>query len=362
MRRPISFETAMAEGHDRFTPVRLALALAVVVSHAFSVGAGSTAGEPLMASTGYTLGEHAVNMFFAISGFLVTMSYVRRGPGDYTVARTLRIAPGLVGVVLVTAFILGPLATALPLTDYFRRGETWTFVVSTLTTLKSTARLPGLFEGNPFKFVLGTVWTLKYEIFCYLGVLLFGLLGLLRRPALVLAFLVALIVARLGLDLVGTSGHGALPTGIRLFLCFSAGAAIYLYRDKVPASLPLAVLLLALTAVLLGTPVAPTLMFLVESYAVLALAMAPMTALASFESPWKPPSWDLSYGVYLYGWPVQQMLQSRCPDWGVGVALPVAMVITLAVAALSWLLIEKPALGIKARLLGAPKNKKLPAY
>ncbi|MFX5730472.1 acyltransferase family protein, partial [Acinetobacter baumannii] len=77
--------------------------LAVVVSHAFSVATGAAGDEPLARLTGYTLGEHAVNGFFAVSGFLVTMSCDRRGIRDYALARTLRILPGLVAATLVVS-------------------------------------------------------------------------------------------------------------------------------------------------------------------------------------------------------------------------------------------------------------------
>ena len=87
---------ALERRPNGFTGLRLALALAVVVSHAFSVATGAAGDEPLARLTGYTLGEHAVNGFFAVSGFLVTMSCDRRGIRDYAVARTLRILPGLV--------------------------------------------------------------------------------------------------------------------------------------------------------------------------------------------------------------------------------------------------------------------------
>src|SRR5919199_2802716 len=98
---------ALARAYDNFAVIRLALALAVVVSHAFSVTVGSTKLEPLYAATGFTLGEHAVNGFFAVSGFLVTMSYERRGWRKYVIARAFRIAPGFIVSTLVVALGFG---------------------------------------------------------------------------------------------------------------------------------------------------------------------------------------------------------------------------------------------------------------
>ena len=91
---PPTIATALARPANGFAITRLVLALAVVVSHAFSVTTGHVADEPLATATGFTLGEHAVNGFFAISGFLVTMSFARRGWRDYAISRALRIVPG----------------------------------------------------------------------------------------------------------------------------------------------------------------------------------------------------------------------------------------------------------------------------
>src|SRR5829696_8261681 len=108
----------MARPFDNFTIIRLGLALAVVVSHAFSVTTGSPDAEPLVRATGFSLGEHAVNGFFAVSGFLVTMSYDRRGPRDYALARLLRIVPAFAAATLAVALLLGPVLTRVPTPEY----------------------------------------------------------------------------------------------------------------------------------------------------------------------------------------------------------------------------------------------------
>ncbi|HRJ70247.1 MAG TPA: acyltransferase family protein, partial [Beijerinckiaceae bacterium] len=191
---------AQARGADSFGVLRLLLALAVVFSHMGSVTTGDIAAEPLVRSTGFSLGEHAVNGFFAVSGFLVAMSYERRGLKAYALARALRIAPGLVAAALVCALGIGALMTTKALGAYLTDGGTWRFVGQTIFTFKSNAELPGVFQSNPFRFVIGTVWTLKYEIYCYIGLGLAGALGLLRRRDLVLAAGLALFVAIMALD------------------------------------------------------------------------------------------------------------------------------------------------------------------
>jgi peptidoglycan/LPS O-acetylase OafA/YrhL len=338
--------TAMA-GANNFTILRLLLAVAVVVSHAFSVTTGAVADEPLAAWTGFTLGEHAVNGFFVISGFLVTMSFDQRGWKDYVIARTLRIAPGLIVATLAVALLLGAAMTSLPLTVYFENPDLRRFIGMTLTSFKSNIALPGVFADNPFKFPMGTVWTLKYEVLCYVGVLAFGLAGLLRSRAVSLALVAGLALSLLSLDLLRPDAAKGLETSLRLPLIFAFGGALYVWRNRARLSGPLAVALLVVTALASGTFLYKTLLFLSTSYAIMWLALAPVLTRRTFE-----PGADLSYGTYLYGWPVQQSLHALFPTASALLLLVPSLLITFAVAAASWYAVEKPALALKARTLG----------
>ena len=340
-------DQALHSPHNNFGWLRLVMALAVVVSHAYSVTDGRVEQEPWFQTTGFTLGEHAVNGFFAISGFLVTMSFVRRGWRDYVVARLLRIAPGLIAATLLVALVLGALMTTLDRSAYFSDPRLWRFISGTLTTFKSAAALPGVFESNPLPFPLGTVWTLKYETLCYLGVLIAGLVGLLARPRIALAAMVALTVAVALHEVLTPHGPKGTETALRLPLIFLAGGVVYLYREKASLSLPLLVVALLALVPLSFTPLYKAALYLVTAWGVLVLALAPALTRRSVE----PPA-DLSYGVYLYGWPVQQALHALFPSLGAVALLWPSLAITLVVAALSWYLIEKPALGLKRRLMG----------
>ncbi len=339
-------DAALAHEHNNFGLLRLVLALAVVVSHAFSVTTGIVEDEPLARLTGFTLGEHAVNGFFAISGFLVTMSYVNRGWRDYILARVLRIAPGLIAATLVVSLVLGGALSRLDLSAYLGDGRLWRFIWNTLTSFKSAAALPGVFEGNPLPFPMGTVWTLKYESLCYLGVLVAGLVGLLLRRELALAALVLLALAVIGREIVTPDGPKGVETALRLPLIFLAGGVAYLWRERVPLSLWGLAGALALTALLATTPAYKAALFLTTAWGVLVLALSP--ALTARRS--EPPA-DLSYGVYLYGWPVQQALVVFWPGAAALTLLWPALALTLVVAALSWYGVEKPALGLKRWLL-----------
>jgi peptidoglycan/LPS O-acetylase OafA/YrhL len=344
--RSVSVGAAMAGKSNNFGGLRLLLALAVVVSHAFSVATGRVEDEPLSHLTGFTLGEHAVNGFFAVSGFLVTLRYQRRGWRDYLVARTLRIAPGLIAATLVVSLLLGAAMTRLTIPAYLADAQLWRFVTGTLTTFKSAAALPGVFDRNPLPFPMGTVWTLKYESLCYLGVLIAGLVGLLARRNLVLVVWAALVLAVILREIVAPDGAKGVETALRLPLIFLTGGLIYLWRERVPLSLLGLGLGLILTAALASTSLYKAALFLVTAWGVLVLALHPALTRNGFE-----PAADLSYGVYLYGWPAQQLLYALFPTLGAAVLLAPALGLTLAVAALSWHLVERPALDLKRRLL-----------
>lgn len=337
----------LEQDRNNFALIRLALALAVVVSHAFSVTTGTLTDEPLTVSTGFTLGEHAVNGFFAISGFLVTMSFDRRGWRDYAIARILRIAPGLIVAVLAVSLLLGAAMTALHLDEYLQSPGLRRFITATLTSFKSNIALPGVFADNPFTFPMGTVWTLKYEVMCYAGVFAIGLLGLLRSRIAALALVLGLAMALAGLDLLRPDAPKGMETALRLPLIFAFGGALYVWRGQARLSGLLVLALILATWLSAGTFLYKTLLFTGTAYGILWLALSPMLTRFAYE-----PKADLSYGTYLYGWPIQQSLHALWPGAAAWVLLPPSIILTLIVAALSWTLVEKPALGLKARALG----------
>ncbi len=339
---------AIKRPFDNFTVLRLALALAVVVSHAFSVGTGKHTDEPLYVLTGYTLGEHGVNGFFAVSGFLVAMSWDRRGGAiPFALARVLRVFPGLVVAVLVTALVLGGAMTSLPRGQYLADSRVWQMIWVTITTFKSATVLPGVFEGNPLRWPISTVWTLRYELLCYAGLLAYGMLGGFRRPLIALTGAALVALALLVLGQIGTIPKGQ-ETALRLPLVFATGSLIYLYRDRVSLNLGLAagvIAALPLAAFVLPALYKP-LLFIGTAYLMLFIAMVP-----GLSHPKLEPPGDISYGVYLYGWPIQQALQALFPAMSGWAMLLPALFITCAVATVSWLLVEKPALTLKKRFM-----------
>lgn len=322
-----------------FDGLRLAAALLVLWSHAFPL-TGVAAAEPLHRLTGgqTTLGGVAVALFFAISGFVVTASLERsRGLLSFAGKRALRLLPALIAVVCVSAFVLGPLLTSAPLARYFGSGETWRYLLNVVFVPRY--ELPGVFENAPYpSAVNGSLWTLRWEVLSYAGLAL--LWATVLRPRRWLAPIAAAggLIAGLVIARLPDAGPLAMfQSAAVLFGAFMCGASLYLWRDRVPLDgrIAWASAALLVAAALFGVfkEASPP-------------ALAYLCLFGSLRA-WPRLRDDWSYGVYLWAFPIQQVLvvTGLGALWWSNAAL--GTLATLAAAALSWRLVEKPALGLK---------------
>jgi len=329
----------LASRDNNLNLIRFVAATAVLCSHAWPMTLGRGTPEPLEAATGVSLGRMAVYVFFAASGFLIAASLARGPtPGDFLRARAARLMPGLAVSLLVVTFVLGPLVSERPAEAYLAAPETWSFVVRNLTLLRPVYELPEVFQSNPYPIVEGSIWTLRYEVACYAALALAAFAGLLaarRAATVVLALWIAAAVAQQAAAI-------AVPYDIdRLCLLsppFALGALAFLWRDRLPLSFAAAGLLLAAA---LAAPAAlrPAAIAAALAYGTLVVAVRPAGRIRAFNR-----AGDYSYGIYVYAVPVQALavwaLGPMTPAWNIAVALPA----TLALAALSWHLVERPAL------------------
>ncbi|MFE2726637.1 acyltransferase family protein [Kitasatospora sp. NPDC059327] len=350
--------------------LRLLLAATVVVSHVFPLGWGRP--DPLWRwSGGQTdLGKAAVLGFFALSGFVITESARRLPPGRFVWHRALRIVPGLCGSLLFSALVLMP---ALYWWQHGTLGGFWSRPdgpLSYLTTLGSDTPTTGwdvsgviaggVRAGTNFDGSLnGALWSLKYELLCYLVAGLLAALGLLRRrtPVTAAALALWLLIAAGAADLpagvppAGGPGVTLPPLGqvtfhlaANLGLAFLLGGALRLHAERVRVddTLALAAALVAAGSARwggfaeLGLPALVYLLF---------------WAAAVLPRRWRAVGSrrDYSYGVYIFGFPVEQALAlvggARFGPLGFLVG---ALGATGVLAALSWHLVEAPALRLRS--------------
>jgi peptidoglycan/LPS O-acetylase OafA/YrhL len=337
-------EGVRASSHlaNNFDAIRLFAALLVLVSHQFFL-----LGRSQPSPTGNTLGELAVMIFFAISGYLVSESWYR-DPHlvRFLMRRLLRLWPAL-AVATLAIVLAGAAVTRLPLYEYLGK-ETWHFIAHNLQ-LRVAYLLPGVFDGpggKAMSAVNGSWWTIALEAKCYLYLAVLGLIGLRRRwcSVLVLAAVVHLYVQAL-------PGHpqsdpiGSLKLLYTGFFMTGVCARQFreeLFRHRVPAL----AIGLALFALCLSTGQRGLAQWIV---------LAPLTLVAG---SWSTPGlrqagrWgDLSYGIYLYAYFVQQLTVRLWPGTpGLVGSTLVAMGGTVTVAWCSWNLVEAPALALKRQL------------
>lgn len=145
-----TFGDLASRRNNNFNLIRMLAATAVLMSHSYPLALGHDAVEPLSDWIGLSLGELAVITFFCVSGFFISLSRDRAGSTvDFSTARFLRIYPGLTLVLLLSAFLIGPLFTTLSASEYFRSGETYGYLTHNLTLFSMKFQLPGVFENTP---------------------------------------------------------------------------------------------------------------------------------------------------------------------------------------------------------------------
>lgn len=329
---------------NNFNLLRMLAALAVLLSHSFPLALGPQAVEPFKASLGMTLGTLAVGIFFTISGYLVTASLVSRPSlADFALARARRIYPGLWVAIVLTVFVLGAGFTTLALADYLGHPRTWFYVLKNGTLLFGFVdRLPGVFTDLPYPGVVnGSLWTLPIEVRLYVSLIVLQAALLWwrrRRPAAPLGPVVAALA--LGcVSAVAWQGEEA-SSALRFSALFFVGAALQLYRQHVAFTyrgLAVASALLALCS--LSVDLFAAAFVSAGAYAVLCLAYLPGGGLRRYNR-----LGDYSYGLYIYAFPVQQLVVAASPGIGVAALFGISAACTLVLAVLSWHLVESPAL------------------
>jgi peptidoglycan/LPS O-acetylase OafA/YrhL len=330
---------------NNFNLIRIIAAAAVLISHSYPLALGHDAVEPLSDLIGLSLGEVAVITFFCVSGFFISLSRDRAGSTiNFFTARFLRIYPGLTFVLLVSVFLIGPLFTTLSTSEYFRSGETYGYLTHNLMLFNMKYQLPGMFEMNPWPGINGSLWTLFFEVAFYI---LVGALGAFsvcserRRFSGFLVLYAALYITFKGLRLNSALFHDFYGTEAFFMwsLPFVLGMSFYQYRQHIHhrlfGLLPFAVL----AACTWRTPFFFEFGVLAWTYLILYLGFASQPVIACYRH-----LGDYSYGVYIYAFPVQEILAHLFK----GIS-PVSMIllgfpVVLLAAVFSWHFIEKPAM------------------
>ena len=329
---------------NNFDFMRFMAASMVVFSHSFQVTDGSpfNSADPLyILSHGQsTLGYLAVAIFFIMSGYLIFGSAENKKNeiGVYFWHRILRIFPALTITVLISVILIGGILTNNA--DYWTQFGTYKYLLNIF--LAADQSLPGVFTNNPSYWINGPLWTLKFEFVCYILAAVFAKFRFVRTSALVFFFLFLEVLFLI------SENHGSVNSWIDLPRFFFAGGIFYTLKDF-PFN-RLTVFLSCCIAICIFVVYGEFSFFLpiVFSYVVLTIARGDVFG-----------NWgrygDLSYGIYLIGWPVQQIiyvLGFHFPYENFLLSYPLVIVF----AYISWQIVEKPALGLKNYRLRVKEN------
>lgn len=334
---------AMEQRQNNFHLCRMIGALFIIFAHSIEINGMERyylEHDPAFRSALILIGKNALRLFFVFSGIMVAMSLDRRASlSNYSAARLMRIVPPLLLFSAVMVFVIGPLMTSLPVLDYFSRLDTWLYLPKASSGL-FVPDLPGMFETVPYPTLVNpSLWTLLYEIGCYIVLALLSVAGWLspRRLPRTLAVIAALYFGitfgtdlRLIIPVDATAGFG---------ISFMIGVALYHYRRWVPVSLWLAALFGGLTLLLRGTAWTELTSILACAAGALWLALVPKGWILGYSRVG-----ELSYATYVWHWPIGQILISLWPGLLWPQLFPLIVLITLPVAFLSWTLVELPAL------------------
>ncbi len=343
---PPVIKKAIKEDGNTFNIVRLVAALMVIFSHCFPLLA-----KPDRTGYGEWQGPLAVWIFFVISGFLITGSYKHTGNiAIFVGSRILRVWPALIAVTLISVFVIGPAVTTCSLPAYFANPATFNYLQN-IQLLYIHYPLPGVFEHNLYPgAVNGSIWSIPLEILMYLVTCILGVSGLLRRRYLALAAWTVLFIS--GLPNIGSPNIdklqpiawlGTLATIKYPVLCYLTGTLLYLFKEQIRPSIRLSVLLL----------VAAALFAKIDLYTA-SIVLLPLGILTFALRPTKINLFsklgDYSYGIYLWAFPVQQLLVHFYPRLSFWQLFIFASVLSIGCGAISWYVVEKPCLAFKKKL------------
>lgn len=334
---------------------RLVLAALVLFAHAFYI-AGRGIGPHIQ---GENLGGWAVAGFFVLSGFLITRSRFRHRLGNYIVLRMARILPAFWACLVVTVVVFAPLALVMQsrsLDGYLTTGPTpfsyvwanWTLLMNQYdvgTTLASVP-YPGAWNGS--------LWTLYYEFACYLIVAAVGCFAVVRRSVvpLLLMWAVSVLVRATDEHWASYQLDERAVLLAKLLPYFLGGAVAHFVIERY--GLPH---VLGAPALLVGVTALATIPHVGGQLAAPALAIGLVWLSTVVPQPGLVARHDVSYGFYIYAWPVQQLLVvAGLHDRSFVLYLGVSALVTAAMATASWLLLERPVMRVAQARIAAGRT------
>ncbi len=345
---------------NNFDFLRFIAAILVIITHSYALsGLGDKDFLVYLTKKNISFSHLGVAVFFVMSGYLIFQSAINTNSVlSYFWKRILRIVPGLLAVLIICVFILGPIISNLSLGAYFSNSETYLHLLSVTIYNISHLDLPGVFVNNPSQSVNGSLWTLQYEFTCYIFVaffvFIFPSIVKIKNYLLVGIFILMIFIRIfLGEKYFWFNYSSPYLLGLNLmytfewFAYFISGMVLFIMKDKLKSvGLVSAILLIFYV------------MFLILNYTIFAryllyLLVPAIVYYIVFKLPrisFISKHGDISYGMYIWAFPVQQLIIYLFPNINVDLYIIFSVLFTIPFALFSWHLIEKRALKYKNRI------------
>lgn len=341
----------LKDHHNAFGFLRLFLASLVIVSHTPELADGNRSRELLTRFFGtISFGEVAVDGFFLISGYLIFGSFAKN-PNilSYFARRVARIYPAFIAASLICLFLVAPLGGgnfqdivhSLPI-------SLWHIAVLQMPVAQN------IFLNSYYPQLDSSMWTIRYEFFCYLLVVPLALFGLSDKPSVVstiaICFLIIFCVIIYNSN-INTANKlylvEIIPHSFDKIFKFSGifliGSVYFIYRNVMRFSTTgVLISCVGLAATLFSPVIAELGMAIFGGYLIFAIARWGGSGIISRINNRN----DISYGVYLYAWPIEKLLMWYWPDVSLIVAGLCTLVLSCLCGWISWHALEKPALAV----------------
>ncbi len=333
--RSTSLSNAMSRENNNYDFLRLLASVAVIIGHSYALSPKEGWIDPVEKLIRFNYsGGIAVIVFFFFSGLFVTNS-IQKNPNyiRFAAHRTCRLFPALIVSLLITAYIIGPLFTTWNLKQYFTNPKTFSYVSQNILLNNLQWRLPGVFEKSKYG-INGSLWSLPLELHLYILIFLLGILRLLKNRWIAVGVLAGVLVFTLrdkNILRYFTQDGGARY----VFSFFIVGAILSYFRKWIFLNWGGVLIFSLLLLLTWNTFLKIGVFYLWFNYLCLFIFQLELIRKIHLGG-------DYSYGVYIYGFPIQQAVNWLLPGQTPLINLLFSIPCAFIMAVLSWHLVEKP--------------------
>lgn len=339
--------------NNNLTLIRVLLSSMVIYYHAYALTGDDPKQDAIRSLVGFvSSGGLSVAMFFFVSGMLVCNSFMKNHNFiAYISSRFFRIFPALLVMIFLTVCLMGPLVTSLTVFDYFSNPKVYDYFLNNML-LDTRYELPGVFENNQYpNAVNGSLWTLRWEVICYMFLFFAGMGGFLRNRVLATLTCVAVILSVVTRQPWLTNTLGLNPAMLYLPMYFSVGCLFAIWKDVFIINVKVMFVFIFASVLLKDSATFEYLFYLTVAISLITIASLKFVLRLRMK-------YDISYGIYIYGFVIQQVVALYLPYADHNVNALLSLSICLILGFISYKYVELPAINFGKKIVENLSSKR----